>query len=83
MDDRELRQQLLNCIDGTLEAAMHNALGSKINTSTETDMMEELGKLAVNEQFTVEEIIAVVENMYMIKNQSSSQQLTVAQLTVA
>ena len=66
MDDRELRRQLLSCIDGTLEDAMYDALGYKINTSTETDMMTELGKLAVDEQFTVEEIITVVENMYMI-----------------
>ena len=66
MDDRELRRQLLSCIDGTLEDAMYDALGNKINTSTEADMMTELGKLAVDEQFTVEEIITVVEDMYMI-----------------
>jgi hypothetical protein len=66
MDDRELRRQLLSCIDGTLEDAMHDALGYKINTSSVTDMMTELGKLAVDELFTVEEIITVVKNMYMI-----------------
>ena len=66
MEVRELRRLLLNCIDGTLEDAMHDALGNKINTSTEADMMTELGKLAVDEQFTVEEIIIVVEDMYMI-----------------
>ena len=66
MDDRELRRQLLSCIDETLEGAMYDALGNKINTSTEADMMTELGKLAVDEQFTVEEIITVVEDMYMI-----------------
>jgi hypothetical protein len=76
MDDRELRRQLLNCIDGTLEAAMYDALGTKINTSAETDMMEELGKLAVNEQFTVEEITAVVENMYMISKEIPVKQPT-------
>jgi hypothetical protein len=63
MDVKELRQQLLNCTDGPLEAAMYDALGSKINTISETDMMEELGKLAVEEELAVEEIIAVVRNM--------------------
>ena len=37
MDDRELRRQLMSCIDGTLEDAMYDALGNKINTSTEAD----------------------------------------------
>ena len=50
MDDRELRRQLLNCTDGPLEAAMYDALGSKIDTISETDMMEELEKLAVEEK---------------------------------
>jgi hypothetical protein len=49
MDVRELRQRLLNCTDGHLEAAMYDALGSKIDTLSETDMMEELEKLAVEE----------------------------------
>jgi hypothetical protein len=53
----EVRQQLLNCID---------ALGYKINTSYVTDMMTELGKLAVDEPFAVEEIVIMVENMCMI-----------------
>ena len=66
MDDRELRRQLLSCIDGALKDAMYDALGYKTNTSTQADMMTNLGKLAVDEQFTVEEIITVVENMYMI-----------------
>jgi hypothetical protein len=69
MDDRELRRQLLSCIDETLEDAMYDALGNKINTSTEAVMMTELGKLAVDEQFTVEEIITVVEDMYMINEE--------------
>ena len=64
MDDRELRQQLLRCIEGPLEAAMYDALGCKLYTISETDIMEELGKLAVKENLTVEEIIAVVDNMY-------------------
>jgi hypothetical protein len=66
MDERELRRKLLSCIDGTLKDAMYDALGNKINTSTEAAMITEYGKLAVNEQFTMEEIIAVVEDMYMI-----------------
>jgi hypothetical protein len=49
MDNRELRRQLLSCIDRTLEDAIYDALGNKINTSTEADMMTELGKLAVDE----------------------------------
>jgi hypothetical protein len=36
MDGRELRQQLLNCAVGHLEAVMYNALGSKVDTLTET-----------------------------------------------
>ena len=95
MDDRELRQQLLRCTDRPLEAAMYDALGSKINTISETDMMEELGKLAVEETIAVEEIIAMVEDMYystVISEEKpahsslsslSKVQLTVAQLTVA
>jgi hypothetical protein len=63
MDVRELRQQLLNCTDGPLEAAIYDALGSKIDTISETDIMEELGKLAVEEKPGVEEIIAVAKNM--------------------
>ena len=46
MEVRELRQQLLNSTDGPLEAAMYDALGSKTDTISETDMMEELEKLA-------------------------------------
>ena len=74
MDNRELRQQLLSCIDGTLEDAMYDALGNKINTSSKTDMMTELGELAVDEQFTVEEIITVVEDMYMIHEEKPAKQ---------
>jgi hypothetical protein len=40
---------------------MYNALGSKINDISETDMMEELGELAGEETLAVEEIIAVVK----------------------
>ena len=70
MDNRELRRQLLSCIDGALKDAMYDALGYKINTSTMANMMKELGKLAVDEQVTR-------------KYQSSSQELTGANLTVA
>jgi hypothetical protein len=66
LDYSEVRQHLLSCIDGTLEDAMNDALGYKINTSSVTDMMTELGKLAVHEPFTVEEIVTVVETMCMI-----------------
>jgi hypothetical protein len=40
MDDRELRQQLLRCIEGPLEAAMYDALGCKLYTIPETNIME-------------------------------------------
>jgi hypothetical protein len=32
MNDRELRQQLLNCTDGPLEATMYDTPGSKVDT---------------------------------------------------
>jgi hypothetical protein len=63
LDYSEVRQHLLNCIDETLGDAMHDALGYRINTSSATDMMTELGKLAVDELFTVEEIATVVKSM--------------------
>jgi hypothetical protein len=69
LDYSEVRQHLLSCIDETLVDAIHDALGYKINTSSVTDMMKELGKLAVDEPFTVEEIVAVVENMCMIQEE--------------
>jgi hypothetical protein len=47
MDVGELRQQLLNCTDGPLEASMYDALGSKVDTLSQTDLLEELEKLAV------------------------------------
>ena len=47
MDDRELRQQLLNCAVGPLEQIMYRALGSKLDTLSEFDLMEELERLAV------------------------------------
>jgi hypothetical protein len=39
MDVRELRQQLINCADGPLEATMYDALGSKVNTLSETNLI--------------------------------------------
>jgi hypothetical protein len=66
LDYSEVRQLLMSCIDETLVDAIHDALGYKINTSSVTDMMMELGKLAVDELFTVEEIVTVVDNMCMI-----------------
>ena len=50
----EVRQQLLCCID---------ALGYKINTSSVTDRMTELGKPAVDVPFAVEKIVIIMENM--------------------
>jgi hypothetical protein len=47
MNDRELREQLLRCLDKPLEAAMYDVLGCKLNTIPEADMMEELVKIAV------------------------------------
>jgi hypothetical protein len=47
MDDRELRQQLLNCAVGPLEQIMYRALGSKLDTLSEFDLMEELERLAL------------------------------------
>ena len=58
MDVGELRQQLLNCADGPLEAAMYDALGSKVDTLSETDLLEELEKLAV------EEVVAVLKDVH-------------------
>jgi hypothetical protein len=54
MDVWELQHQLLGYTDRPLEADMYNALGSKIGTLSETDMMEELENLAM------EEIVAVI-----------------------
>jgi hypothetical protein len=47
MDNRELRQQLMNCVVGPLELIMYNSLGSKLDTLSEPDLLEELKKLAV------------------------------------
>jgi hypothetical protein len=47
MDERELQQQLLNCAVGPLKAVMYDALGSKVDTLSETELMEESEKLAV------------------------------------
>ena len=47
MNDRELREQLLRCLDKPLEAAMYDVLSCKLNTIPEADMMEELVKIAV------------------------------------
>jgi hypothetical protein len=74
LDYNEVRQHLLNCIDETLVDAIHDALGYKINTTSVTDMVMELGKLAVNEPFTVEEIVTMVENMCMIPEEMSIRQ---------
>jgi hypothetical protein len=49
MDDRELRYQLLDNINGPLEDAMYDVFGSKIYTISDTVMLEELEKVAVKE----------------------------------
>ena len=61
MDVWELRRQLMNYKDGPLEAAMYDALGSKIDTLSETEMMEELENLAV------EEIVAMISEEKPVK----------------
>jgi hypothetical protein len=47
MDERELRQQLLNRAVGPLEAVMYDTLGGKVDSLSETDLLAELEKLAV------------------------------------
>jgi hypothetical protein len=49
MDDKELRYQLLDSINGPLEDAMYDAFGSKIYIIPDTIMLEELEKFAVKE----------------------------------
>jgi hypothetical protein len=49
MDDKELRYQLLDSINGPLEDAMYDAFGSKIYTIPDNIMLEELEKFAVKE----------------------------------
>jgi hypothetical protein len=49
MDDRELRYQLLDSINGPLEDAMYDAFGGKIYTISDATMLEELEKFAVKE----------------------------------
>jgi hypothetical protein len=69
MDDRELRQKLMNCVVGPLELFMYNSLGSKLDTLSEPDLMEELEKLAVvkciAEQQDVE-AVDYVNNLAMV-----------------
>jgi hypothetical protein len=69
MDVGELRQQLLNSADGPLEAAMYDALGSKVDTLSQTDLLDKLEKLAVVQ------VIAVVNdvNYSTLINKSSEE----------
>jgi hypothetical protein len=46
MDEMELRQELLNCAVGPLEDMMYNILGGKVDSVSETDLLDELEKLA-------------------------------------
>jgi hypothetical protein len=61
MDVWELGRKLLDYTDGPLEANMYDALGRKIGTLSETEMMEELENLAV------EEIIAMISVVRPVK----------------
>ena len=57
MDIMELRQQLLNRADGPLKAAMYDTLSSKFDTLSQTDLLDELEKLAVVQ------VVAVVKDV--------------------
>ena len=46
IDDRELRQELLNCAVGPLEEMMYDTLGAKVDSLSEADLLDELGKIA-------------------------------------
>jgi hypothetical protein len=46
IDDRELRQELLNCAVGPLEDMMYDTLGVKVDSLSEADLLDELGKIA-------------------------------------
>jgi hypothetical protein len=46
IDERELRQELLNCAVGPLEDLMYDALGAKVDSLSEPDLLVELEKLA-------------------------------------
>jgi hypothetical protein len=46
IDDRELRQELLNCAVGPLEDMMYDTLGGKVDSLSEADLLDELEKLA-------------------------------------
>jgi hypothetical protein len=46
IDERELRQDLLNCAVGHLEDVMYDALGGKVDSLSETDLLGKLKKLA-------------------------------------
>ena len=47
IDDRELRQELLNFAVGPLEDRMYDTLGAKVDFLSEADLMNELEKLAL------------------------------------
>jgi hypothetical protein len=73
MDERELRQQLLNCAVGPLEAVMYDALGSKVDTLSETNLMKKLEKLAVVKTVAV---MQAVDYPAMISEENPVQQPT-------
>jgi hypothetical protein len=47
MDERELRQELLNCAVGPLDNVMYDTLGGKVDSLFETDLLDELETLAM------------------------------------
>jgi hypothetical protein len=53
MDERELQQQLLNCAVGPLEAVIYDTLGGKVDSLSETNLLEELEELAVAKTVSV------------------------------
>jgi hypothetical protein len=46
IDDRELRQELLNCAVGPLEDMIYDTLGAKVDSLSEADILDEVGKIA-------------------------------------
>ena len=77
MDERELRQELLNCAVGPLEDVMYNTLGGKVDSLSETDLLDELEKLATVKTGTEVQAVDYPARITL----SSSQQLTAAQHT--
>jgi hypothetical protein len=52
IDDRELRQDLLNCAVGPLEDMMYDTLGARVDSLSEADLLDELEKIATEKTGT-------------------------------